>query len=320
MLDSFNRNIEYLRVSLTADCNLRCIYCMPEKGCVQKNKSLTQIEFWRLIKLICTLGIKKIRLTGGEPLLYPNLPDLIKKIKDLTQIEEVALTTNGILLKNKAEQLKKSGLDSINVSLDCMNKNLFARITRGGDIDNVLNGIDKAQKAGMKLKINSVILQGINEQEIIPLADFAQHRKILLRFIELMPINVAQKYLGIEERIILQKLTDVFGKSNLIAENNSPAHYYKFAGAEMPIGFISALTHKFCARCNRIRLTSTGFLKPCLHDSRGRDLKILLKEDASDERIVQAIKETVYKKPCCHHLNEASFVQKETRSMSLIGG
>ena len=235
-------------------------------------------------------------------------------------MDEIALTTNGILLEQKAEQLKKAGLDSINVSLDCLDEALFARITRGGDVGRVLSGMDKARKAGMKLKINSVILRGINEQEIVPLADFAQRAGVLLRFIELMPINVAQKYQGLEEAAVLQRLTAVFGEKSLMAENSSPAHYYKFAAAQMPIGFISALSHKFCARCNRIRLTAAGFLKPCLHDRGGRDLKILLSEGASDEQIVQAIRETVYQKPCSHHLTEASFAQRETQSMSLIGG
>lgn len=320
MQDCFNRNIEYLRVSLTTNCNLRCIYCMPESGCVWKNKSLTQAEFWRLIELICATGIKKIRLTGGEPLLYPDLVVLINKIKTLLQIEEIALTTNGILLEDKVEQLKKAGLDSINVSLDCMDKKLFAKMTRGGDIDKVLNGIIKAKNIGIKLKINSVILQGINEQEIIPLVNFGQQNKILLRFIELMPINVAQKYLGISEAMILQKLTDIFGDKDLIMEKNSPAHYYKFTKLAMPIGFISALSHKFCQNCNRIRLTSAGLLKPCLYDSRGKDLKTLLDLGVSDEKIVQAIKETIYHKPQKHHFNDISFAQKEMQSMSLIGG
>lgn len=320
MQDCFNRNIEYLRVSLTAKCNLRCVYCMPENGCIVTKETLTFDEFWRLIKLICKTGIKKIRLTGGEPLLYSNLLDLIRKIKNSTQIEEIALTTNGILLENKVEMLKKAGIDSINLSLDCLDKDLFFKITRDGDINSVLAGIDKACTSGIKLKINSVILKDINETEIIPLVNFAQKNNILLRFIELMPINAAQNYQGVDEVIILDKLTQFFGKAELILENNSPAHYYNFADLKVPVGFISAMSHKFCAKCNRIRLTSVGFLKPCLHDNRGLDLKSLLKKGTSDEELMQKIKKTIYTKPQCHHLNDVSFAQKETQSMSLIGG
>lgn len=320
MQDCFNRNIEYLRVSLTPKCNLRCIYCIPENGCDFAQETLTRAEFWRLIKLICTAGIKKIRLTGGEPLLYPDLADLIAKIRSLAQIEEIALTTNGILLENKIEELQKAGLDSINISLDCLDENLFSQMTRGGSIHSVLAGIDKAQTAAVKLKINSVILQGFNEGQIIPLVDFAQKKEIALRFIELMPINAARRYKGLEEDAILQKMIKVFGRADLIAADNSPAHYYKFAGLDTPVGFISALSHKFCAKCNRIRLTSTGLLKPCLHDSRGTDLKALLDAGASDELIGQKIAETIYHKPYSHHLRDVSFVRKETRSMSLIGG
>lgn len=320
MQDCFNRNIEYLRVSLTAKCNLRCVYCMPENGCVVTKETLMFDEFWRLIKLICKTGIKKIRLTGGEPLLYPNLLELIRKIKTVKQIEEIALTTNGILLENKVEMLKKAGLDSINLSLDCLDKDLFFKITRGGNINSVLAGVDKVCASGIKLKINSVILKDINETEIISLVNFAQKNNILLRFIELMPINAAQNYQGVDEVIILDKLTQFFGKAELILENNSPAHYYNFVDLKVPVGFISAMSHKFCSKCNRIRLTSVGLLKPCLHDSRGLDLKSLLKRGASDEELIQKIKDTIYTKPQCHHLNDVSFAQKETQSMSLIGG
>lgn len=318
MKDRFKRNVDYLRVSLTGNCNLRCLYCMPKSGCVLPSDTLRSEEFSHLLKLICTTGIKKLRFTGGEPLLYPKLADLIARVSEFPSINKIELTTNGILLADKLEQLQKAGLTGANISLDCMDKNLFARITRGGDIDKVLASIYKAKELNLPIKLNSVILKGINEGEIIPLAKFAQRHKIPLRFIELMPMGEARLYAGIRETKIKQQLEQFFGKIVPLAETNSPAHYYKVA--DFTIGFISAVSHKFCANCNRLRLTSTGMLKPCLFAKSGVDLRALLRANKSDEQILQAVENAIYHKPQKHHFEDNNFADREDKLMSLIGG
>lgn len=291
---------------------------MPKSGCTLPNDSLHYEEFSRLLNLLCTTGIKKIRFTGGEPLLYPKLSDLISQVKQFPSINKVELTTNGILLADKLEALQSAGLTGVNISLDCIEANLFAKITRGGDINRVFSAIDEAKKLHLPLKLNSVILKNINEDEIIPLALFAQKHKIPLRFIELMPLGEARLYAGIGEAKIKQQLERFFGKIVPLAENNSPAHYYRVA--DCTIGFISALSHKFCASCNRLRLTSSGLLKPCLFSKAGVDLKALLRADKSDEEILQAIKGAIYHKPKQHHFEDINSADREDKFMSLIGG
>lgn len=318
MQDRFKRNIDYLRVSLTGNCNLRCLYCMPENSCMIKQDTLNYAEFSRLIKLICSTGISKIRFTGGEPLLYPKLEMVIAQVRQLKSVNKIELTTNGILLANKLEQLKEAGLTGVNISLDCMHKDLFARLTRGGDISKVFEAINKAKELNVSVKINSVILEGFNETEIIPLALFAQEHKIVLRFIELMPMGEACAYKGVSELKIKQKLERFFGKIVSLPKHNSPAHYYKVA--DFKLGFISALSHKFCANCNRLRLTSMGMLKPCLFCASGTDLKKMLRANRSDEEILAAIRQAIYHKPKQHHFEDMNFKDKEYKLMALIGG
>lgn len=320
MQDCFKRDIDYLRVSLTSNCNLRCQYCMPEKGIKPQKHLLTQLELVHLVKLICVTGIKKIRLTGGEPLLYTGIEELITKFKNLPNIEKVVLTTNGILLAPQALKLAQSGLDGINLSLDCLDKNLFKQITRGGDIQKVILGIEEAISQKIPLKLNSVIMQGVNEQEVIPLIDFANKYGIDLRFIELMPMNVARQFTAISEEFLKQLIIKRYGKMQEVGVLKGPARYYTVNDLDIKIGFISAISHRFCANCNRLRLTSTGVLKPCLHYDSGVNLATLLKNNVTDEELLTIIKDIIYHKPQRHHLEDESFPQKENKSMSLIGG
>ncbi len=320
MQDCNQREIDYLRVSLTSNCNLRCQYCMPAEQIKNNEQTLSNEELIYLIRLICQTGIKKIRLTGGEPLLYPQLEYLLKICKEIKSVKKVVLTTNGILLSEQIEKLKKAGLDGINLSLDCIDKDLYKKITRGGDIEKVLLGIKKAKNLDIPLKINSVIMKDINEQEILPLVKFANYHKVDLRFIELMPINVAKTFEPVTEDEIKILIKKQYGKMETMDIHEGPAHYYKVEGLDINIGFISSLSHKFCGACNRIRLTSTGLLKPCLHYNSGVDLRNLLKNKTSKENILRIIQENIYYKPKNHHLEDKNFFQKEDKSMSLIGG
>ncbi len=322
MQDYCARNINYLRVSLTGCCNLRCLYCMPKQGCSMPKESLNKNEFIKLISLIVETGIKKLRFTGGEPLIYPELGDLIAHFKRQGSIEKIALTTNGILLQQKLAELVDCGLDEINLSLDTVDSELFKRLTRGGDIQNVFSGIKAAKMKNLPLKLNSVILQNINDEEkfLFPLIEFAQQHKLVLRFIELMPINVASHYNGVKEDRLKAVIAKKYGFFSLLKSGDGPAHYYTVGDLPMKIGFISALSHEFCNQCNRIRLTSTGFLKPCLHQRRGIDLKQLLDISSSDEVLRKAIAECIYHKPPRHYLEDRSFKDKELMSMVQIGG
>ncbi len=322
MQDYYARDINYLRVSLTSCCNLRCLYCMPKQGCSMPKHSLNKNEFIRLISLIMETGIKKLRFTGGEPLIYPELGDLIAYFKRQKTIEKIALTTNGILLQQKLAELLASGLDEINLSLDTVDEALFKRLTRGGNIQDVFSGIKAANMKNLPLKLNSVILRGINDDEkfLFPLIEFAQQHEVVLRFIELMPINVASQYQGVKEDDIKAVIAKKYGLFSSIKGGDGPAHYYTVGDLPVKIGFISALSHEFCSQCNRMRLTSTGFLKPCLHQRCGVDLKKMIDAGADDDALQKAIVQCIYRKPSRHHLDDSSFAEKELMSMAKIGG
>ena len=322
MRDSFEREIDYLRVSLTNACNLRCIYCRPSKdGCQNKN-SLTKKAYLQLVPLIASAcQIKKIRLTGGEPLLYPHLAELISAFKKLPNVKKIALTTNGILLAAKLEQLKQNGLDEVNISLDSVDSEQFARITRGGSLPDVIHSIKKARLMDIPVKLNSVIIKGINERQILPLVQLAQAEKIPLRFIELMPFGTAAACHGVNETQIRQILSAHFGQLQAVEKADSgPAHYITAENFTAPIGFISTLSHNFCAQCSRIRLTSDGILRPCLLNYGGTDLLSLLKQNASDDIIKKAVKECVLHKPQRCQLINGSFELAKCNSMAQIGG
>ena len=289
MKDKFGREIDYLRVSVTDNCNLRCIYCMSEKenNFLKKDEKLTDDEIYRVVKESANLGIKKIRITGGEPLVRAGIVKLIGKINEIPGIEEIYLTTNGILLGDKLEELKLNGLKGVNISLDSLEEDKFNKLTRLGNLNNVLEAIDKAIELGVKVKVNTVIVNDINKDEIIDFVNITREKPIDIRFIELMPIGEAVNYKGITNKEVLNIIEKNYSNYEKVVRSKSggPATYIKLKGAKGKVGFISALSNCFCEDCNRIRLTPDGFLKQCLHFDYGVDLKSKLRENITDEEL-----------------------------------
>ena len=277
MLDKLNRKIDYLRISVIDRCNLRCVYCMPEEGIesIPHDEILTYDEILRICEIVSELGIRKIKITGGEPLVRKDIVNLIRDIKNIDKIEQVTLTTNGILLHEMLDDLYDAGIDAINISLDTLNKDNFKKITRRDGLEKVLMSIDKAYDLGIRVKINCLAIRDFNLREIVEIASFAKDREIDVRFIELMPIGFGKKYNQIDNDEILSILESRFGTFEIVTEKrgNGPAKYYRNQNMKGCIGFISAISHEFCESCNRIRLTSSGFLKLCLHYNKGIDLK-----------------------------------------------
>lgn len=318
MIDGFGRKINYLRISLTDRCNLRCIYCMPEKGImdiVSHDELLSLEEIYELTKSFVELGIDKIRFTGGEPLVRKNIVELVSKTSKLDGIKDISLTTNAQLLKSMAKDLKEAGLNRVNISLDTLDKDKFASITRGGNIDSVLEAIDVAIKVGLTpIKINTVLIGGFNDDEIGNLVQLTK-RGIDVRFIELMPIGEAAGFAKdkfISNDIILKKVSELQPVER--EDISSPATYYKLPGASGKVGIINPISCKFCDNCNRIRLTSTGQLKLCLHSNREIDLKSALR---NKEDIKQIIKDSIMTKEESHHLENEEYI---TKNMNQIGG
>ena len=287
MLDKLNRKIDYLRISVIDRCNLRCVYCMPEEGIesIPHDEILTYDEILRICEIVSELGIRKIKITGGEPLVRKDIVNLIRDIKNIDKIEQVTLTTNGILLHEMLDDLYDAGIDAINISLDTLNKDNFKKITRRDGLEKVLMSIDKAYDLGIRVKINCLAIRDFNLREIVEIASFAKDREIDVRFIELMPIGFGKKYTQIDNDEILSILESRFGTFEIVTEKrgNGPAKYYRNQNMKGCIGFISAISHEFCESCNRIRLTSSGFLKLCLHYNKGIDLKGPIRNGISDE-------------------------------------
>lgn len=322
MKDKFNREIDYLRISLTDRCNLRCIYCMEEEqDFFGKEEVLKDEEVIEIVKVFSKLGIKKIRLTGGEPLVRKNILELIRKIYDIQGIEEIYLTTNGINLKPMVKELKSYGVKGVNISLDTLDKDKYKRITRVGDLDKVLDSIRQCLDYDIKVKINTVLIDGINNDEIFDLIDLTKDENIYLRFIELMPIGVGEKFKGLStlkiKNIIAEKLK--YENSDKDKGINGPATYIKIEGHKGKIGFISPMSECFCKDCNRVRLTSEGFLKSCLHFNYGIDLKNILRSSKDLKKLEEAIEKCVFNKPENHNFNKKD-ENKELKFMNKIGG
>ncbi|MFR1850070.1 MULTISPECIES: GTP 3',8-cyclase MoaA [Clostridia] len=325
MLDKLNRKIDYLRISVIDRCNLRCVYCMPEEGLesIPHEEILTYEEILRICETVSQLGIKKIKITGGEPLVRKDIVNLIRDIKNLDKIEQVTLTTNGILLYDMLDDLYDAGIDAINISLDTLKEDNFKQITRRDGLEKVLMAIDKAYNLGIRVKINCLAIRDFNINELADIANFAKDREIDVRFIELMPIGFGKKYTQIDNDEILSILESNFGTFEPVTEKrgNGPAKYYKNKDMKGCIGFISAISHEFCESCNRIRLTSNGFLKLCLHYNKGIDLKAPIRSGISDEDLKVLIHDTIWNKPLSHkfgHTNGEKDI--EVKNMVQIGG
>jgi len=310
MKDKFNREINYLRISLTDKCDLRCCYCMSEKGIEKKSHDeiLSEEELLDVVNEAVKLGINKVRLTGGEPLVKKNILSIIEKISRINGINDLSLTTNGTRLKEMAFDLKKAGLNRINISLDTLNKDKYKYITRCGDINNVLDGLKKAKEVGFdKIKINVVLIKGFNDDEIKDFINLTVDEDIDVRFIELMPmINDEINKSYVSNQIVLEKVNlDYLGTQGV-------AEMYKLSNGKGKVGLISAISNSFCNKCNKIRLTADGKLKPCLHSN----IEIPIKgvEDKK-EALIQAIKDKPEEhKDLLHKLSEAN------REMNKIGG
>ena len=338
MRDSFGRTIDYLRISVTDKCNLRCKYCMPPQGIlpVSHEEILTLEEIFRLVSIMEQLGIRKVRLTGGEPMVRKNLPWLVEQIHGLPGIKEIAMTTNGTLFAPQAEVYRRAGLTAANISLDTLDPGRFRNITGGGcggnaaGVESVMHAIDAALEQQLRVKINCVPCREMNGEDIEGMAALALDRPVDVRFIELMPIGCGKEYTGIPSKEILRRLEQHFGKAIAISEEvnmeTGPAEYYRFPGFSGRIGFISPISHKFCGECNRIRLTCEGRLKLCLHYDKGLELKPLLRGGASDEEIRERILAAVREKPSEHHFREkaaGSYLAdgaEDQRKMVQIGG
>ena len=322
ILDSFGRSINYLRISVTDRCNLRCIYCMPAEGVPQMPHSeiLSYEEIRTVARAAAELGINRIRLTGGEPLVRAELPKLIRMLSQIEGIQELSLTTNGTFLKKYALELKQVGLSRVNVSLDTLKTDKFQYITRLGKLKDVLVGIAAAKEAGFEpLKINTVVMRGINDDEILDFAKMTCEEGWHVRFIEFMPFKGVAEFVP---SIELRQHISLLGKLEPCASitGNGPATYYRLSGAKGTIGFISPLTEpSFCSRCNRMRLTPDGRLRPCLLGEDEIDLRTPLRSNASMDELKRLILKAVASKPDHHHLKDTNDRPLE-RKMSQIGG
>ena len=323
MLDRYGRVINYLRISVTDRCNLRCCYCMPEgvQDVGMKN-ILTFEEIWEIVRTGVSLGITHIRITGGEPLVRKGCVNLIRGIREIPGVETITMTTNGVLLGNYGKQLKEAGVDGVNISLDTLDPEEFYKITGKRELQEVLAGIRAAKTAGLPVKLNAV-----NRKELdpIPLVRYAQEENLPLRFIEIMPVGYGKKYVGRSNEELRETLEAVCGKAECMTNReelsrmgSGPAVYYQFSDLKVPVGFISAIHGKFCDTCNRVRLTAEGYLKLCLCYDEGEDLRRVLRE-GEKENLRTIMEQTIFRKPAAHCFEHPAEMT-ETHEMVKIGG
>jgi cyclic pyranopterin phosphate synthase len=326
MFDAYGRRISYLRISVTDRCNLRCIYCMPEEGVPWEPRRtiLSYEEITHLVAVGAEMGLRKIRLTGGEPLVRPHLPRLVQQLAQIPGIEEITLTTNGVLLPRYAYALAEAGLCRVNVSLDTLRPDRFHRITRWGEIDNVWRGIEAAEAVGLApLKINMVIIRGFNDDEVIDMAALSLENEWHIRFIEWMPVGLAagqppSEAISVSE--IQKRLINHFGAltPTLVGKASGPASMSKLPGSLGSIGFISPVSQHFCDTCNRLRLTADGKLRPCLLSDCEVDVREALRQGAGQWELKWLYRRALQIKSKGHNL--ALGHRPEVRLMAQIGG
>lgn len=319
MLDECGRKIDYARISLTDKCNLKCVYCMPEDRVYENNlinNTLSLHDYKFIINGLAQVGISKIRFTGGEPLLYPNLIELIKYTRFECNINDIAITTNGIGLDEIASELKQSGLKTVNISLDSLKSYKYKSITRGGNLTDVLKSINVCLSLGIKVKINCVVINGFNDDEIYDFINMTNYYPIDVRFIELMPLGEGKYFYEDGYFNITNFINKIDGISKMEDEIGSTAKLYKLDYAKGRVGIITPLSCSFCNTCNRIRVTSNGKIKPCLHSNEEIDIKYYLNKPMIFKEV---LKEAIYKKPRKHNLLENNTSETD-RSMYEIGG
>jgi len=319
MIDRLGRKIEYARISVTDSCNLKCLYCSPgDSKCEQKcDDYLTPEEFEIIVRSLVNAGMSKVRITGGEPLVRRDICEIAERISKIQGIDDISMTTNGINLGKMIDSLKKAGLKRLNISLDSLQPDRFNYITGGGNIQNTLEGIEKAMELGMNpVKINTVLIKGVNDDEIDDFIELTRDRELEVRFIELMPIG---KF-GEQNSDRIVKNSDIIrDRPGLIYCGESTkgvtASYYRIEGYIGKVGFISPVSHKFCSSCNRIRVTCDGKLRPCLGNNGEVDITDVLRNQP--EKLDDFIKKIIYEKPEGHNF-ESSF--SSSRNMNRIGG
>ncbi|HIJ78849.1 MAG: GTP 3',8-cyclase MoaA [Desulfobulbaceae bacterium] len=326
LTDMFSRSISYLRISLTDHCNLRCLYCTPQGDGAKllSGELLSFEEILRLVRLAVSLGIKKVRLTGGEPLVRHGILDFIRRLAQIEGLDDIRLTTNGVLLADYAEDLYAAGIRKLNISLDTMRPERFKEITGVDAFAKVWAGIQRAKELGFSpIKLNVVALRGVNDDEFLDFARLSLTEALQVRFIEFMPIGAASiwdKKNYISSKEIMARLETLGELLPVEARRmDGPARVYRFAEAKGGIGFISPISHHFCERCNRLRLTSEGKLRSCLLSDKETDIKTILRSGASDEEVVKVIVDTIINKPKGHNLSEGKGGSCHG-SMSRIGG
>lgn len=327
IVDSFGRVHNNLRISVTDRCNIRCFYCMPEQDVefLPRNELLTYEEITRFVAITAKLGVNKIRITGGEPLVRKDLADLVVQLSQISGIDDIAMTTNGLLLEDHVLSLKKAGLQRLNISLDGLSESTFQRISRRSGIDKVIRGINAALDLGFdKIRLNAVSIAGVTEEEIVPLAEFAIKRGLELRFIEFMPLDAEeswQKSLVLSGEKIRSVLESEFGRLNPAKrlDPSQPAVDYDFENGPGTIGFINPVSQPFCDSCNRLRITAEGQLRNCLFSTTEWDVRRLLRNRAADAEIEQLIRDCVAHKKPAHGIDSDEF-ERPQKSMFQIGG
>jgi len=325
-VDTFGRTHSDLRISVTDRCNIRCFYCMPETGAAFAKAAdlLSFEEIERFVVAAVPLGIHKIRLTGGEPLLRPKLPELIAKLSRIPNIRDLALTTNGVLLADAAQALYDAGLRRLNIHLDTLDRERFRQISRRDDLERVLKGIDAAKRIGFDvIKLNAVAVKGLTEPDVIPLLRFGREHGMEVRFVEFMPLD-AQDLWSLDQVLTADEMIAMaereFGALSAVpdADPRAPATEYRMADGYR-VGFIASVSKPFCMNCNRLRLTSDGKMRYCLFANEETDVRRLLKTAESAKELETAIRSTVWRKWVGHEINRVGFVAPE-RPMYAIGG
>ena len=326
LVDSFGREIKSLRVSVTDKCNFRCTYCMPAEGLqwLPKDEVLTFEEIHRLVRVLAAMGVSEIRLTGGEPLVRRDLPALVAMLAATPGVDDLSLTTNGVLLDRLAAPLVAAGLRRINVSLDSLSHVRFAEITRRDALDGVLRGLEEAERYPelRPIKVNCVAVKGFTETEVPALAALARRKPYVVRFIEFMPLDADEAWdedkvlTGAEVRALVEEHWPLV---EIPAKPSSTARRFRFADGAGELGFVSPVSEPFCSTCDRIRLTADGRLRTCLFSRAEWDLKRPLREGADDAEVAALVRRAVLRKELKHRINEPGFV-RASRSMSQIGG
>jgi cyclic pyranopterin phosphate synthase len=322
--DQCDRPINYLRVSVTDRCNLRCVYCMPESGVpLQRHEDILRYEeIARLVRVAASLGIYKVRLTGGEPLVRPQLASLVAMLARIPGLDDLSLTTNGMLLAAQARELAQAGLDRVNVSLDTLRPERFTGMTRCGHLEQALAGLEAAQAAGLTpVKINMVVIRGLNEDEVVDFARRTRSDGWHVRYIEIMPLGEGSKWAGdryVPAGEVRDRIESELGQLDPgPSDERGPARYWRLHGARGTIGFITPISEHFCHRCNRLRLTADGPLLPCLMGTDEFDLRRPLREGANDEALSELFRRAIAGKPAGHRLADQP---APPRMMASVGG